>query len=140
MELFTLWDARGRRLPLLIVLVLVLGGYAAAKAVAAPVPVARVFLKSDRDAKEQCHLDEVFSRSYWRCEGWWGGACRRQSLSQPNYVYCWPDYFMSKWNGKAHRECHRRVRYYAPDGKSIRYVRRGSTNWRCIVTAGGPPS
>jgi hypothetical protein len=36
MVLFTLWDARGRRLPYLIALVLVLGGYAAVDAVAAP--------------------------------------------------------------------------------------------------------
>lgn len=161
MEMFTWWDARGRRLPWLIALVLVLsGGYAVEEAVARPeplmahsagvVPVARVFLKSTRDASDNCHAAEWYFRMAWRCEGWWGGTCQRRSLSQPNYVWCgrpvsparplgyYQYFFMSSADGRRHMDVWRSALYFAgPNGTSgIRLV-RGTTKWKSRIIGGG---
>jgi hypothetical protein len=154
MVLFTLWDARGRRLPYLIALVLVLGGYAAADAVAAPARSAsvtnvdRVFLKSTRDAKARCKDHEIATRTAWRCEGWWGGSCVRPWLTRPNYVFCGGvEYFMDHWDAKAHLTCARNALYYGgAGGTAIRLVsakrfpksRYRTTAWGCTVTRGLP--
>jgi hypothetical protein len=162
MFLFTLWDARGRRLPLLIVLVLVLGGYVAVDAVARPapvahaagvVPLAKVFLKSTRDAKKACKDAEVFWQGAWHCEGWWGGSCQRRSLAQPNYVWCgrprkpvgdlghFQNFFMSGGLGRQHMDVWRSALYYAGrNGTSAIRAVRGTTKWTMRITGAGPPS
>jgi hypothetical protein len=101
------------------------------------VSLTRVFLKSDKAAKKACKDAEVFWQGALRCEGWFGGGCYRQSLSQPNHVYCYPNYFMSSWKAD-HIDCNRRVHYHAPNGFTIRQVSRGTTKWKCRVSKGLP--
>jgi hypothetical protein len=161
-ELFTWWDARGRRLPWLIALVLVLGcGYAAvANAqvareapeahIAGVVPTSKVFLKAGRDAEEKCKADQLVSRGYWRCEGWWGGDCVRPWLLKPNYVSCrGVDFFMDRWDAKQSRTGSRTALYYAGEnGTSSLRLKRvgwggkkyGTSVWHFNVLPGGPQS
>jgi len=157
LEMFTWWTAKGRRLPWLIALVLVLSGGYAAVAEARPaigaVPLAKVFLKSNRDAKASCEAAQAYYRLTWRCEGWWGGTCKRRSLTRPNYVWCgdprkWSEgagnpgnfqyFFMSSYDGRRHMDVWRAALYYAGvNGNSAIRLVSGTTKWRSRIVGGG---
>jgi hypothetical protein len=125
-------------------------GYVRAAAAPGAVPLAKVFLKSNRDAKEACHAAELYFRMLWRCEGWWGGSCGRRSLTRPNFVWCSrptnpdrpPDahqyFFMSSFDGRRHLDVWRSALYYAgKNGTSAIRLVRGTTKWKSRVVSGG---
>lgn len=114
------------------------------------VPLARVFLKSTRDAKDSCEAAEVWFRFKWRCEGWWGGDCVRRSLTRPNMVWCGkprkPDgnpghfqyFFMSSYAGRKHLDVWRSALYTAgPNGTSAIHLTRGTTKWKSRIIGDG---
>lgn len=114
------------------------------------VPLAKVFLKSNRDAHAACLGAELYFRMAWHCEGWWGGSCARRSLARPNHVWCarpgkperepghYQYFFMSSVNGRRHLDVWRSALYYAgPNGTSALRLVRGTTKWRSRVTSGG---
>ena len=111
-----------------------------ASASAGVITLRQINAKSDKDTKRECQLAELYFR-VWRCEGWDGVGCHRQSLTQPNHIYCFQYFFMSSIVGKPkHMDCTRIKHYYAPNGKSPRGVRKGTTKWRCVIGKGAEPS
>jgi len=127
-------------------------GAGAIAAVPPVIPLERVARKSDRDTKRECKDAEIYFRRVARCEGWWGGSCKRHGLSSTlaNIITCTQTFFMSAPGGAVdgihdkprHIDCKRKARYVAPKGKNLRITRRGTQKWRCKMHrgTGSPPS
>jgi hypothetical protein len=115
---------------------------------AAVVPMERVRVVSQKEAKDSCKSFEVWVRYTYRCSGkpedygWWGRHCHRRSLSRPNNVICEQDFFVTNDMFHSQWDCERNREFYAPNGGKPRGlgIRPGSatTKWKCKHTTGFP--
>lgn len=115
-------------------------GYAAVEAKSATVPIRKVILKSEKDTQKACEDAEIFWMHVLRCEGWDGTGCHRWGIIAPfhNNFTCYQYFFMSTAVTRGHVDCNRKAHYWAQGGRFVRFVRRGTSKWKCVQKAGLP--
>lgn len=104
---------------------------------AAAVPMRWVVKKSEADSYKACMDMQLFWRDIIHCEGWDGTSCHRQSLTQPNHVWCYQWFFGSVRIRRQHINCNRLAHYYAKGGRFPKLI--NPRRWDCR-TSSGPPS